>query len=1132
MRVTSGVTRFLTILAICLPAWAFTADTESVRASSTLNIASRIAAADSLISEGCIQEAISLFNVALAIASESRTPSDTALARLHWKFGTTLMRTKNLDEAENQLERASQIYLAQPQPDRGRLLDIQRDIGLMYFYRSDRDNSMETFKQVLVAAESLYMPDSTGLVRHLNNLANMCSEIGNDREAGRYYERGLNILKIAFGADGDRSSDMLTRIGHQFRIMHEFGEAEIYLREALDSAIASSGERSQEALELHRELSYVTMSLGLSSQCIDHRRKAIDISTALFGRSSQKAGANYMDLGVYYRHLCRYAEAETSFTTALEILENADCLSLTTIASCRKELAKGYVSQARYGEASRQLHLAEDDLKEAGDTLSNLMAEVLNALGNCRKALGDFRQARDYYHQALRIRIRIAGEWGQGVGEVSVNLGSLHASLHEYDSAICYYARATKVREVIYGPGHRFLIYSLTGMADVCVELGMFDAADSSLRRAREICDASYEREHLHSAQIQRLYGRLAQARGNYEAAEKHFRQSLRVYQKILGEDNWLVIPVLEDMSLLYGCMHKFDDARRCLAQLLNARQEYVQLTFPVFTEEEKTTFIIEYPLIVPTLLSLACVDSSSATAELAFDMCLRGKAAVMDAVAAEQRTGFCSSDKSVQETLDRYRETVRELSSLTFSQFASTQRMRALTHTCDSLLLILNRCGEFRAEKALGEAGKDEVTAALDSNSVLWEIVCFTPYDFDVIGTRSQHEQPTHYLAFGLDSRGEMLMTDLGRAGVIDSLITRTRKTLYEHGGRPLRQRTTDMQCSLDSITGRIHELLFSPMQSTLEGKDVLLVSPDGLLNLLPLGILPERNGTCAAERYAVGYLSSGRDLVKHQRDRDFGHTALIVVNPDYNCTDPQIVGDRFFDLEQSEDDSHSFPACLPTILPVLPQTVPEGDLISALLSVVPEMSVHLLSGAAANERAVQNIMQESFLVHICSHGFVCESNQGTYVERLRASLRLTGMALAGANATIQRGEGTQLGEYDGLLTALELGSLNLRDAELVVLSGCETSMGQVLNGEGVFGLRRAVSCAGAHSMISSMWPIAPYQSREIMTRFYRSWLSGSTKAKALQDAMLGFKDSLYEERGIAHPVDWGALVLIGDPH
>src|SRR5207302_777118 len=141
-----------------------------------------------------------------------------------------------------------------------------------------------------------------------------------------------------------------------------------------------------------------------------------------------------------------------------------------------------------------------------------------------------------------------------------------------------------------------------------------------------------------------------------------------------------------------------------------------------------------------------------------------------------------------------------------------------------------------------------------------------------------------------------------------------------------------------------------------------------------------------------------------------------------------------------------------------------------------------------------------------------------------LENPLLRSGLALAGANTWLQGGS-PPVDAEDGLLTAENVVGLDLRGTELVVLSACETGLGEVRTGEGVFGLQRAFVLAGTKTLVMSLWSVPDEQTQELMEDFYRRILAGQPRATALRDAQLALR-TRYPD-----PFYWGAFICLGEP-
>ncbi len=231
------------------------------------------------------------------------------------------------------------------------------------------------------------------------------------------------------------------------------------------------------------------------------------------------------------------------------------------------------------------------------------------------------------------------------------------------------------------------------------------------------------------------------------------------------------------------------------------------------------------------------------------------------------------------------------------------------------------------------------------------------------------------------------------------------------------------------------------------------------------------------------------------------------------------------------------------------LPGAVKEVEGVSAIWSRKTKEECLLLEGKAASETAVKHEAPGKRVLHLATHGFflgdgppssyrddegidavaAASASDPDHPPRLENenSLFRTGLAFAGAN----RREAAPEGQDDGILTAQEIATLDLRGVEWAVLSACDTGAGEVRTGEGVFGLRRAFQVAGARMLVMSLWPVEDEEARAWMQIFYEARFgSGLAVAEAARRASLAL---LRESRAAGkrgHPAGWAAFVAAGD--
>jgi CHAT domain-containing protein len=295
--------------------------------------------------------------------------------------------------------------------------------------------------------------------------------------------------------------------------------------------------------------------------------------------------------------------------------------------------------------------------------------------------------------------------------------------------------------------------------------------------------------------------------------------------------------------------------------------------------------------------------------------------------------------------------------------------------------------------------------------------------------------------------------------------------------------------------------------------------------LNLLPFVALVDANGRYLAEHFAIVHVTSGRDLLRMQDGARAGGQALVLASPDFDAggepdqQDPRVASG----LQRRSSDLQGLR------FGALPGALDEAEALGRILE-----DARVLTGAKATETALKAAIGPRIL-HIATHGFflgnrthvplanrgVIAIESGSVASGSNANenpLLRAGLALAGANILSDKGD-------DGILTALEASGLNLLGTKLVVLSACETGVGQIQNGEGVHGLRRAFALAGAESHVMSLWKVADDATRDLMLEYYRRLLAGEGRAEALRRVQL----QMLRNETQNHPFYWAAFILSG---
>ncbi|MEO0949473.1 MAG: CHAT domain-containing protein, partial [Cyanobacteria bacterium J06641_5] len=322
-----------------------------------------------------------------------------------------------------------------------------------------------------------------------------------------------------------------------------------------------------------------------------------------------------------------------------------------------------------------------------------------------------------------------------------------------------------------------------------------------------------------------------------------------------------------------------------------------------------------------------------------------------------------------------------------------------------------------------------------------------------------------------------------------------------------------------LQAAARELDRLLMAPVREMTGDASHLLLSPDSSLNLLPFAALVDEDGQYLVQSYRLTYLTSGRDLLQRRYREQAPQAPLVLANPAYGSpgTRSQTVGDRNRGSSSGNNDNRRSGRLATLEFGPLPGTKVEGE---ALANIVPDLT--LLTETEASENSLKS-WQRPKILHLATHGFFLEPEEPSNpsepnINRENPLLR-SGLALAGFNQRQSDGE-------DGVLTALEVTGLNLRGTRLVVLSACETGLGDITAGEGVYGLRRAFTLAGAESQLMSLWEVSDDGTQELMVAYYRRLQNGEGRGEALRQVQL----EMLQNPDRAHPFFWAAFIPAGD--
>ncbi|MFM6586613.1 MAG: CHAT domain-containing protein, partial [Microcystis panniformis] len=443
-------------------------------------------------------------------------------------------------------------------------------------------------------------------------------------------------------------------------------------------------------------------------------------------------------------------------------------------------------------------------------------------------------------------------------------------------------------------------------------------------------------------------------------------------------------------------------------------------------------------------------------------------------------------------------------------------QEIKSLEQQAENLERELN-IPELNLEKELQNADFRTIALELPQGTTLIEFIRFNNHNFQAIPANGDTQSfPPRYLAFILPAQApeQLTMIDLGEAEPINKLVKEFRESVENPRGLSVAvfKKKEDISPKIE-----LSQLIFDKIEPYLTQE--LIICPDGELNCLPFEILPTDKGSYLMDEYRCNFLNVGRDILRFKAKIPAKVTyPLVIANPDYNLASPE-------NTPSTAENEEKFPfkpslRDLATsrqgqIFNSLPGTEIEGEKIAKILRVKP------VTAAKALKPLVSKAQKAPYILHIATHGYFLGDitpeldtiNQNFMLSSLSASERFqvgtmqnpllrSGLAFAGVNTMLNGGKLPEEAE-DGLLTSLDVQSINLAGTELVVTSACETALGDLYTGETLIGLRRSFIQAGAKTVIISLWKVDDVATTILMQYFYYYLLKAKlSKAEALRKA------------------------------
>ncbi|MCI0490795.1 MAG: tetratricopeptide repeat protein, partial [Blastocatellia bacterium] len=1016
------------------------------------------------------------------------------------------------------------------------------NLAELYHTKGDYAKAEPLYERALAIEEKALGPDHPSVATSLNNLSSLYESKGDYAKAEPLYQRVLAIREKALGPEHPDVARSLNNIAGLYDTKGDYAKAEPLYKRALAIREKALGPEHPDVARSLNNIAGLYRTKGDYAKAEPLYERALAIVEKALGQNHPDVAISLDNLASLYEAKGDFAKAKPLYQRALVILEKVLGPNHPDVAISLDNLAGLYDTMGDYAQAEPLHQRALAILEKALGPEHPDVAQSLNNLALFYKAKGDYTKAEPLCQRALAILEKLLGSEHPSVAASLNNIAGLYESKGDYAKAEPLYKRALAILEKTLGQNHTYVAASLNNIAELYRAVGDYTKAEPLHQRALAILEKALGSNHPNVATSLNNLALFYKAKGDYTKAEPLYERSRAIIEKALGSNHPSVAASLNNLATLYEAMGDTARAVNFSVRAAGVSEHNIALNIAAGSERQKLLYLATLSGETDWAVSLhiRSAPSDPTARRHAFTTILRRKGRVLDAMAGSIAALRRRLNPQDRQLLDQFLATRSQHAALVLAGPGKTSlsqyrlQITSLQELEEKLESdISRRSAEFRTQTQ--PVMLESVQAAIPQGAALVEFVLFYPFN-----AKENKWGAPRFAAYVLGNRGEPSGIDLGEAGAINKAVEELRAMLRREEDKPL----SDIEREVKPRARALDEMVMQPVRRLLGQTRRVFLSPDGALNLIPFAALVDEQGRYLVEQYSFTYLTSGRDLLRLQAGSENKQTAVIVADPDFG-EQAKAASGRDLKIKEgaatSQVVSTSAVDFSKAFFPPLPYTAEEAKELKAIL---PDATV--FTREQATEAAVKQVAHPNIL-HVATHGYFLEDvvtgppptfgrglmivgstkelvhDQAATISaagmRIENPLLRAGLALAGANLR-------KSGDDDGVLTASEVAALDLWGTKLVVLSACDTGVGEVKNGEGVYGLRRALVLAGSESQVMSLWKVSDRGTRDLMIDYYKGLQAGQGRTDALRQVQLEMLAS--ENR--KHPYYWASFIQSGE--
>ncbi|WP_338793071.1 CHAT domain-containing tetratricopeptide repeat protein [Bernardetia sp. MNP-M8] len=890
-----------------------------------------------------------------------------------------------------------------------------------------------------------------------------------------------SFICFSYGQNLDKLSyQELDSIGLDLLEDENYKKAEKYFQASLLKIENEFGKQDTLYSNVQIHLAYLYMEELRYPEAKSILEEAKNINKNVVGTNHYNYARSCYYLANFYLVNANYVKAENLFTETRTIYEQLGEKENEFYFRVLRGLADIYYEQSLY-KKSEPIYLELQSLIEKKLGKNDLWYGIISEdLANLYSDQGEFEKSEELYFKAMEIYEKKFGQQDEGYSSICNNLGNLYSDQKMYEKAELYYKKAIKIDKKIFSKNDPIFADDINNIAD------------------------------LYTMQ------------GKYKKAEKFHKQALSIYQQALGKDHPDYALSCFNLANLYKVQQYYQTADSFYKEAIRNKKKQINMLFPTLSEEEKNLYYNDIVFVFEdfTDYAVSYYPQNKKMSGQLFDEILFTKGIIFSSTQKMKKQILNSNDQQLIKQYENWKKKKENYISLLQTPIEERDNsvdMQKIAFDINELEReISKKSASFKQNTTKKEYKWQQVRESITDKEAAIEMLHLIKYD------REGNEIDTVYVALIVtketQENPELLVLENGQE--------------LENGALFFYQNNIDFQLE----NKESYNQYWKPIQDKLdslseEGYSKIYFSPDGVYHKVNINtLLNPKTDKYLLEEQSIQLITSSRDLIERKEkgeqstdlSKNFAdYKTYLLGYPSYNLN-----GKDTLKVNGEDRSLNGLQRVVgqQTVVPVLEGTKVETNEINDLFY-KKNVKTILLQNKEATEENIKDL-QNPTILHFATHGFfineIPKSKVTTMQEAedrnlLENPFLRSGLLLAGC-------QNPQTGQEDGILSAEEAMNLNLDETELVVLSACETGLGDIHNGEGVYGLQRAFRQAGAKTLIMSLWKVSDEATQLLMVTFYDNLLSGKSKREAFKIAQLKLK-STYSE-----PYYWEAFVMVGE--